>query len=106
MGRITLALGFAVLAGCGGEGVETPSSRGSLTVSNQGTSALNGIAEDWYGPEAHLFSLDPGEEVRIEFSNASRVKLHAWRSSDGLLLIDDFWDSGELIEGVRVTLYP
>jgi hypothetical protein len=110
MGRIMLALGLAALAGCGGETAGSAYGSvlwtGTMTVSNQGTSALNGIAEDWNGPEAHFFSLNPGEVATLKFTNSNRVKLHAWRTSDGLLLIDDFWDIGELRDGVKVTLNP
>jgi len=75
-------------------------------VRNQGSSVLKGIAEDRDGPEAHLLSLDPGDEYAVTFTNSRRFKLHAWRSSDGLLLIDDFWGVVDRKDGVEVTLYP
>jgi len=99
---------LAALAGCGPGpvGYEPPPETSALIVRNQGTSALNGIAEDWDGPEAHLFSLDPGDAYTVTFTHSWRFKLHAWRSSDGLLLIDDFWDVVDHKDGVEVTLYP
>ena len=106
MGRIILVLGLATLAGCTDDGKETPWWTGTLTVSNRGTSALNGVAEDWNGLDKHSFSLNPGDATSIEFSDIYRVKLHAWRTSDGLLLIDDFWEGGDIKHGVNVTLNP
>jgi len=106
MGRIMLALGLAALAGCTDDGKGTLWWTGTLTVSNQGTSALNGVAEDWDGTQTHSFSLDPGTSSSFEFVTPYRVKLHAWKTSDGLLLIDDFWASGDLKDGVSVTLNP
>jgi hypothetical protein len=106
MGRISLALGLAVLAGCG-EGTNTGTYwTGKLTVSNQGTSTLYGVAEDWDGKQNHNFSLDPGISTSFKFDTPYRVKLHAWRASDDLLLIDDFWEAGDLMQGVKVTLNP
>jgi hypothetical protein len=105
MGRIMLALGLAAFAGCGGESGRT-SFWGSMTVSNQGSSALHGIAETWDTKQSRMFSLDPGASTRVEFYTDDRVKLHAWRTSDGLLLIDDFWELGDFVHGIQVTLNP
>jgi hypothetical protein len=101
-----LTFGLAALAGCGDTGNQSLSWTGTLTVENQGSSALNGVAEDWDGAAKHSFSLNPGDSVSFEFDTPYRVKLHAWRTSDGLLLIDDFWEAGDLMDGVRVTLKP
>jgi hypothetical protein len=116
-----VVLGLAILAGCGegegmligsalGSGSSESSDKDSLTVTNQGTVPVYGVAEDWYGSQKHDFTLDPGDTATFEFTGiVYRMKLHIWRSTDSLLLIDDFWETAALAQPrthVTVTVNP
>ena len=116
MGRFAMALGLAFLAACGegeammmgsGVGPGTSSKKLHLTLTNAGTEVAHGDASDWYESIKYSFTLNPGASVTFDFPNATyRVRAHVWRSSDSLLILDDWWEGGDLEPGLTVTLSP
>jgi hypothetical protein len=110
MGRLSAALTLAMLAGCGGEGNGGLLFRTvTVTVVNQGAEDAYGRAEGWEGEDRHDFSLSPGASTSFKVDVSYRLKVHVWRSSDSLVLFDDFWemdDLDKLDDKVTVVVTP
>ena len=94
MGKTWAILGLALLAGCS----EDRQKYDTVTVSNTGKEAADGTVQDWDGYNVHHISLDAGESVtvQLEVSDYTRIKVHLERTSDKLVLIDDFWDYDQI----------
>lgn len=94
MGKTWAILGLALMAGCS----QDRPKYATVTVNNTGTDAANGTIQDWDGFNVHHVSLDAGESitVQLEAGDNTRIKVHLERTSDKLVLIDDFWEYDKL----------
>jgi len=56
---------------------------------------------------AQSFTLAAGDRRSIQIDIQCRLKVHLVRSSDSLLLFDDFWDVGDIKnETLSLTVTP
>jgi hypothetical protein len=95
MAKIGAILGLlALLAGCG----ESKPKYAMVTVNNTGTEKADGTVQDWDGFNVHHFSVAAGESITIQLgaNDDTRIKAHIERSSDRLVLLDDFWENEDL----------
>lgn len=108
MKGIWIALGLTLISGCRDSETQLVVLPGTVEVDNQGAEAVNGRAEDWDGTNVQEFTVQPGKSFTAVVFTDYRVKLHVWRSSDGALLYDDFWNVAELdtADPKIVTVYP
>jgi len=105
MGKIGAVLGLMLLAGCG----ESKPKYATVTITNAGVEKADGTVQDWDGFNVHHFSLDAGESISIqlEVEDNTRIKAHIERSSDRLVLLDDFWENKDLPDHVlTLTVSP
>jgi hypothetical protein len=98
MGKFGAVLGLALLAGCGNSGNNAFARRVTVDVINNGTDVAYGRAENWNGGDGHDFYLAPGGTTTFHLYVAYRLKVHIARGSDDLVLVDDFFDWGDLSE--------
>jgi hypothetical protein len=99
MGKTAVILGLLVLAGCGGysgPGSEPPTNKVTVQVSNTGTESASGEAKDWDGHASQTFTVAPGQTTTCQLEVSYRLKVHIVRSSDNMILLDDFWDEVDL----------
>jgi hypothetical protein len=99
MARTWPILGFLLLATCDDNRHHTWSSfsrRVTVDVVNNGTATAYGRAENWNGGDEETFSLAPGQTTTFKLYIDYRLKVHIWRLSDNLVLVDDFWDLDDL----------
>ena len=105
MDRIGAVLGLLLLAGCG----QSKPKVATVTVINAGAEKADGTVQDWDGFNVHHFSLDAGESIAIqlEVEDYTRIKAHIERTSDRLVLLDDFWESEDLPDhALTLTVSP
>ena len=97
MGKIGAILGIVLLAGCDGNpGTGALSRQVTVDVINNWTGSAYGKAEDWNGGDEEKFSLGPGQTTTFKIHTNYRLKIHIWRTSDNLVLVDDFFDLSDL----------
>jgi hypothetical protein len=99
MARTWTILGLTLLVACDGNpGTGTVTSRRvTVDVINNGTDSAYGKAEDWNGTDAdQKFSLAPAETTTFKINTNYRLKIHIWRTSDNLVLVDEFFDLSDL----------
>ena len=110
MARIWAFLGLALLTGCDDRrGNSTFATRATVDVINSGTATAYGRAENWNGGDEETFSLLPGQTTTFKLNIDYRLKVHIWRLSDNLVLIDDWWDLDDLDkldDRVLLTVVP
>jgi hypothetical protein len=108
MKGLWIAVGLTLISGCRDSETQLIPLPGTVEVDNQGSEEVQGRAEDWDGYTVQNFTVAPGKAVTVRVTTDYRVKLHVWRSSDGALLFDDFWNVADLdtVTTKVVTVYP
>jgi hypothetical protein len=109
MGKKWTVLGLAMLAGCGGEMTrQIVPTYVHVRIVNNGTEGASGEAGPWENQDDVKFDLGPGESKKFVVAVDYRLKVRIWRTSDNLVLVDDFWDYADLVgkDELLITVSP
>ena len=109
MGKIGEILGLVLLAGCGGETTgQIMATYVHVRIVNNGTEGASGEAGTWKSQDDVKFNVGAGETKEFLVAVNYRLKMRIWRTSDNLVLVDDFWEDGDLarMDELLITVSP
>ena len=109
MGKLWTVLGLATLAGCGGEtSGQIMATYVHVRIVNNGTEGASGEAGTWKNQDDVKFNVGAGESKKFVVAVNYRLKMRIWRTSDNVVLLDDFWDVGDLagMDELLITVSP